>query len=538
MAIAKYVDPKARDTAVNRADYSTEQEYKRAVVLRQTGQEKNHGVPDVLLLLAMTNMEKTSSGFPTHAQKMIMMYALAYRIRRDKRYDRKSSSHMLLAPQIDLGITRFGLFLRKHIGITEYYGQYYDRRIWIMGSDTIFRIFDPSFYAKPEDMEEIYSTIMSPQDRVMVVLRASEKFGTIEEQHQKIREFDPRAIERLDIVESLEETENISSTLVRESLARGGTSWKQMIDTNVARFAILQGFYAPEVKKGTPNCPKVMLRLGNEVSRKIRVRSWLKEYGIDINQGRFGYEVEQHNMPKVNQVESQEGEEGQQDQNEEQRNLSRHEEISEADGNESIAESESFRKHGDTSEFEPFAEEEGEVLEEVKQQERLEEDEKKIEKNEEKQDGKANDESIDSRKPSTSKSSQLEEKEVLMKVMEGKKGGNNKDNKDKKNKKNKKKLTKQQGREEGDKSDNSTKPSILESSESDEKPIIKDIKKDKPFSEDKKKKKKKKQVEKVENKSDKSSESSSPEVSSSDNEMVDQATKDKASDQGKETEKR
>lgn len=118
---------------------------------------------------------------------------------------------------------------------------------FLMGFDTLVRLFSPKYYASEEEMKGLLRDFLSPEGQDCCILCADRVNVTIDQEVQRralttCREFVDR--ERIHFINIGEDEESFSSTDVRATVAAGVDSWRRQVTDLIANYIIETRLYA------------------------------------------------------------------------------------------------------------------------------------------------------------------------------------------------------------------------------------------------------------------------------------------------------
>lgn len=121
---------------------------------------------------------------------------------------------------------------------------------FLMGFDTLVRLFSPKYYASEEEMTGLLQDFLSPEGQDCCILCADRINVTIDQEVQKrvltaCREFVDR--ERIHFVNIGGDEQSFSSTDVRAAAATGMDSWRRQVTDLTANYIIENRLYASNV---------------------------------------------------------------------------------------------------------------------------------------------------------------------------------------------------------------------------------------------------------------------------------------------------
>lgn len=117
---------------------------------------------------------------------------------------------------------------------------------FLLGSDTLVRVFSPKFYASEEEMTRLLQKFLSPDGQDCQIICAHRPNVTIDEEVERralnaYRKFVDR--ERIHFIDISDDEQTLSSTQVRVTVAAGKDDWKRLVTDLVANYIIENGLY-------------------------------------------------------------------------------------------------------------------------------------------------------------------------------------------------------------------------------------------------------------------------------------------------------
>ncbi|CDO71837.1 hypothetical protein BN946_scf184939.g61 [Trametes cinnabarina] len=224
-----------------------------------------------LLLLSVRNADKQlKPGDATYEQRIEMMVLLAHDLARSRarsvpaapEHFPESPSH---EPNVAVAIIDEPTFVGKSailrdfltrrisdlLGLAEAALPPSPKLTFLMGTDTIVRLFAPRYYADEETMVAALRRFLSPEGddaRIICARRVSRGASRAEEEkvESEMSEVARRIIpvQRLAFVDIGERECTFSSSEVRESLAKGDERWKDMVTPSIAQYITSRQLYS------------------------------------------------------------------------------------------------------------------------------------------------------------------------------------------------------------------------------------------------------------------------------------------------------
>ncbi|KAF6819224.1 cytidylyltransferase family protein [Colletotrichum musicola] len=194
----------------------------------------------LLLLLAVNNADKKPKP-ASFGERLGMMHDFAEDLLEEEEN----------GVEVDLGLTTRPYFHEKSSVIAEQGGYGGAEQIYLVGFDTLIRIFDGKYY---DDMGAELGPFLG-RSRVRVTMRIDDAWGDEEEQEkylEGLREGGLEAVggraewaERVEMVRGRGQGEEVvSSTRVREAAARGdGEGLKGLLSARVRDWVLEEGLY-------------------------------------------------------------------------------------------------------------------------------------------------------------------------------------------------------------------------------------------------------------------------------------------------------
>ncbi|KAH9902753.1 hypothetical protein C8Q73DRAFT_671636 [Cubamyces lactineus] len=122
---------------------------------------------------------------------------------------------------------------------------------FLMGTDTVIRLFAPRYYAGEDAMMAALRRFLSPDgddSRILCARRVSRGVPRIEEEkvEAEMAEFASRIVplRKLHFIDIGEEECTFSSSEVRELLAKGDGGWRKMVSPEVAKYILANDLYS------------------------------------------------------------------------------------------------------------------------------------------------------------------------------------------------------------------------------------------------------------------------------------------------------
>lgn len=118
---------------------------------------------------------------------------------------------------------------------------------FLMGFDTLVRLFSPKYYASEEEMTGLLQDFLSPEGQDCRIICARRVNVTIDEAVQKrvmttFREFIDR--DRIHFLNIGKDEQSFSSTDVRATVAAGMDNWGRQVTDHIADYIIENRLYA------------------------------------------------------------------------------------------------------------------------------------------------------------------------------------------------------------------------------------------------------------------------------------------------------
>ncbi|KAI6042551.1 hypothetical protein EDC04DRAFT_964690 [Pisolithus marmoratus] len=193
-----------------------------------------------LLLLSVRNAEKSLvSGDATYVQRLEMMYLLSLDI-----------SNNVAVAIIDQPIfvgksTILHTFFQSrlaslHIPLAAGMETIHRPKLtFLMGFDTLVRLFSPKYYASEEEMTRLLRRFISPDGQDCYIVCARRVNVTIDKEVEKraldaFKEFVDR--ERIYFINIGEDEQTFSSTDVRATVAAGRDNWRRLVTDLIANY--------------------------------------------------------------------------------------------------------------------------------------------------------------------------------------------------------------------------------------------------------------------------------------------------------------
>lgn len=209
------------------------------------GSSAARGSARILLLLSVQNADKAPrpASFP---QRLVMMYLFAKELRRK----------LPQGPEVDVALASQPYFHSKCELIARAEGHYAApgemEQVFLVGYDTLIRVFNPKYYGEGGSMEEVLGPFFG-KARLRVALRTGDGWGEEEEQRGYLRGLGKGGLEKVggrgEWVERVElvgmgEREVVSSSLVREAARRGdGVALGRLLGEEVREWVLAEGLY-------------------------------------------------------------------------------------------------------------------------------------------------------------------------------------------------------------------------------------------------------------------------------------------------------
>ncbi|KAI6123534.1 hypothetical protein EV401DRAFT_2260607 [Pisolithus croceorrhizus] len=211
-----------------------------------------------LLLLSVRNAEKSlMPGDATYVQRLEMMYLLSLDGRHGLLISADINDNVAIAI-IDQPIfvgksTILHSFLRSrlaslHLSLSAGTEAIHRPKLtFLMGFDTLVRLFSPKYYASEEEMTGLLQDFLSPEGQDCRIICARRVNVTIDEAVQKrvmttFREFIDR--DRIHFLNIGEDEQSFSSTDVRATVAAGMDNWRRQVTDHIADYIIENRLYA------------------------------------------------------------------------------------------------------------------------------------------------------------------------------------------------------------------------------------------------------------------------------------------------------
>ncbi|KAF6825420.1 cytidylyltransferase family protein [Colletotrichum plurivorum] len=207
--------------------------------LRDGSSNSSGGGARLLLLLAVNNADKKPKP-ASFGERLGMMHAFAEDLLEEEE-----------EVEVDLGLTTRPYFHEKSAVIAEEGGYGGAEQVYLVGFDTLIRIFDGKYY---DDMGAALGPFLG-RARVRVTMRTDDAWGDEEEQEwylEGLKDGGLEAVggraewaERVEMVRGRGQGEEVvSSTRVREAAARGdGEGLKGLLSNRVREWVVEEGLY-------------------------------------------------------------------------------------------------------------------------------------------------------------------------------------------------------------------------------------------------------------------------------------------------------
>ncbi|KAI6125032.1 Nucleotidylyl transferase [Pisolithus croceorrhizus] len=200
-----------------------------------------------LLLLSVRNAEKSlMPGDATYVQRLEMMYLLSLDGRHGLLISADINDNVAIAI-IDQPIfvgksTILHSFLRSrlaslHLSLSAGTEAIHRPKLtFLMGFDTLVRLFSPKYYASEEEMTGLLQDFLSPEGQDCRIICARRVNVTIDEA------FIDR--DRIHFLNIGEDEQSFSSTDVRATVAAGMDNWRRQVTDHIADYIIENRLYA------------------------------------------------------------------------------------------------------------------------------------------------------------------------------------------------------------------------------------------------------------------------------------------------------
>lgn len=200
-----------------------------------------------LLLLSVRNVEKSLvPGDATYVQRLEMMYLLSLDI------GNNVAVAIIDQPTFVGKSTILHSFFQSklasmHTPLAAGMGALHRPKLtFLLGSDTLVRVFAPKFYASEEEMTRLLQNFLFPDGQDCQIICAHRPNVTIDEEVKRMalnayRKFVDR--ERIHFINIGDDEQTLSSTQVRVTVAAGKDDWKRLVTDLVANYIIENGLY-------------------------------------------------------------------------------------------------------------------------------------------------------------------------------------------------------------------------------------------------------------------------------------------------------